>query len=259
MSLRIPFRNGLAALTAIFLALPLASSVTVAQTKIAADGEKVKTGNAGKQILFRDNTSIKAGTDTALTVRRANYDAETGAGNIVIEVSKGAFRYITGDTTGSHTIKTPLATVGVRGTVIEGFVDGRGHELFALMEGAFDACTRVACQAVNTPGTFVAVSPSGAISPPTAIPTRMMSAMLLATPSVDLVLEYFFEIIDSGGDPLIRFRDLKEIQDGTSATSSQGSGGSSGGGGGGNPNEFKVCRGGPRQGQPHDCRILTPH
>ncbi len=263
MSSRAPFPNGLAALTAMFLALSLASSATLAQTKIAVEGEKVKTGTAGKQILFRDNTSIKAGADTALTVRRANYDAESGAGNIVIEVTKGAFRYITGDTTGSHTIKTPLATVGVRGTVIEGFVDGRGHELFALMEGAFDVCTRVACQAVNTPGTFVAVSPGGGISPPTAIPAKMMSAMLLATPSVDLVLEYFFEIIDSGDDPLIRFRDLREIQDGTRSNSSQGSGSSSGGGGsgggGGNPNEFKVCRGGSRQGQSHDCRILTPH
>jgi uncharacterized membrane protein YgcG len=131
------------------------------------------------------------------------------------------------------------------------------------MEGAFDVCTTVVCQAVNTPGTFVSVSPNGAVSPPTAIPAKMMSAMLLATPSVDLVLEFFFEIIDSGGDPLIRFRDLREIQGGTRSTSSQGSGSSSGGGGsgggGGNPNEFKVCRGGPRQGQPHDCRILTPH
>ena len=77
MSMPAHIRNGFLTLAVMFAAMPLAPSPTLAQTKIAAAGDKVNTAGAGRQILFRDNTSVKAGTDTAVTVRRANYDAET--------------------------------------------------------------------------------------------------------------------------------------------------------------------------------------
>jgi FecR-like protein len=214
MSVLTRFRNGLLTLAIMFAAVQLASSPALAQTKIASTGDKVTTGGNGKQILFRDNTSVKAGTDTSVTVRRANYDTGSGKENIVIEVTKGAFRYVTGDTAGSHTVKTPQATVGVRGTVIEGFVDSRGYEIFALMEGALDVCTPLGCRSLNTPGTFVVVSPAGVIGEPMAIPPQMMDSLLLPTPSLNLVLEYFFTVVASGQDPLPRFRGLDEIQNG---------------------------------------------
>ena len=146
------FRHGVLVLTVLLVAVPLVPSPASAQTKIAVEGDTVKTAGKGKQILFRDNTSVKVGTDTSVTVRRANYDTASGKENIVIEVTKGAFRYVTGDATGSHTVKTPQATVGVRGTVIEGFVDSRGYEVFALVEGAFDVCTRLGCRSLIRPG-----------------------------------------------------------------------------------------------------------
>ena len=188
-------------------------------------------GRTAKQILFRDKTSITAGADSTITVKRAQYDAN-GTANVVIDVSKGAFRYITGDTAGSHTVKTPLSTVGVRGTVIEGFVDVNGYEMFALMEGAFEVCTSTGCQQVTAPGTFVVVYPDGRISPPAGIPTAMMNAMLLRWPSVDLVNQYLFETTNTGGDPLVRFRDLNEIQNGQSAAPPAPPGGGNGEGGG---------------------------
>ena len=111
-------------------------------------------------------------------------------------------------------MKTPQATVGVRGTVIEGFVDVRGYEIFALLEGALDVCTSLGCRSLNTPGTFVVVSPGGVIGEPLAIPPQMMASLLLPTPSLNLVLEYFFTVVASGQDPLPRFRGLNEAQNG---------------------------------------------
>jgi hypothetical protein len=264
-------------LTALLLALFCAvTSGAQAQTVVATPGQTVSTGSNGKQILFRDKTSITAGADSTITVKRAQYDAN-GTANVVIDVSKGAFRYITGDTAGSHTVKTPLSTVGVRGTVIEGFVDVNGYEVFALMEGAFEVCTSTGCQQVTAPGTFVVVYPDGRISPPAGIPTAMMNAMLLRWPSVDLVNQYLFETTNTGGDPLVRFRDLNEIVNGQSAAppappgggidegggnnegGGNGEGGEYGGGGGGpyeNEIVSKVCKGKPRSNQPHDCRNL---
>lgn len=248
--------NRSALIAAVVIGLSFAASGVVhAQTVVATTGQTVSTGSNGQQILFRDKTSITAGANSTVTVRRAQYDA-SGTANVVIDVSKGAFRYITGDTAGSHTVKTPLSTVGVRGTVIEGYVDVSGYEVFALMEGAFEVCTSAGCQQVTTPGTFVVVYPNGRISPPAGIPTAMMNAMLLRWPSVDLVNQYLFETTNTGGDPLVRFRDLNEIQNGQSAVPPLPPGDDSGE----DPDEDelirKVCRGKPRTGQPHDCRKL---
>jgi len=190
------------------------SGQALAQTTVATPGQTVTTSQNGKQILFRDKTNVSAGAGTTLTVKRADYDEATGTGNVVIEVAKGAFRYVTGDQAGSHSVKTPLATVGVRGTVIEGYVDIYGHELFALIEGAFEICTARGCQQVTQPGTFVVVKPDGTITPPQPITPAMMNAMLLTVPSVDLMRQYVSQIINSGGDPLIRFRDLNDARTG---------------------------------------------
>lgn len=181
-----------------------------AQTVIASSGRTVATSQSGQQILFRDKTSISAGANTTLKIKRANYDEGTGTGDVVIEVTKGAFRYVTGDQAGSHTVKTPLATVGVRGTVIEGYVDVNGYEVFVLIEGAFETCSRVICQQVTEPGSFVVVKPDGSISPPQPLTAALRDAMLLVVPSVDLLLQHFSEIVDRGGDPLVRFRDIND-------------------------------------------------
>ena len=188
------------------------SSVVAAQTKIASTGQTVSTSQNGQQVLFRDKTSVSAGADTNLTVKRANYDAATGTGDVVIEVTKGAFRYVTGDQAGSHKIKTPLSTVGVRGTVIEGYIDVYGHEVYALIEGAFEVCSSGGCQQVTQPGTFVVVNPDGTISAPRPLTPALRDAMLLVVPSVDLLRQRGSELVNSGGDPLVRFRDLNDAQ-----------------------------------------------
>lgn len=199
---------------ALLAASALASGAANAQTQVAVQGQTVSTAGTGQQILFRDKTSITAGANTTVVVKRANYDAAIGTPNVVIEVTKGAFRYVTGDQTGSHTVKTPLSTVGVRGTVIEGYVDVRGYEVFVLIEGAFEVCTTSGCQQVTVPGTFVVVKPDGTISPPAPLTPALMNAMLLTAPSVNLVLEHFSEIVEQGTDNLVRFRDLNEAKAG---------------------------------------------
>ncbi len=176
----------------------LSSRGACAQTVTATTGQTISTSENGQQVLFRDKTSVSAGANTKLTIKRANYDAATGTGNVVVQVTKGAFRYVTGDQAGSHTVKTPLATVGVRGTVIEGYVDVNGYEVFALIEGAFEVCSAWGCQQVTEPGTFVVVKPDGSITPPQPLTPALRDAMLLAVPSVDLLLQHFSQIVDRG-------------------------------------------------------------
>ncbi len=82
------------------------------------------------------------------------------------------------------------------------------------MEGALNVCSPLGCRSLNTPGTFLVVSPGGVIGAPMAIPPQMMDSLLLPTPSLNLVLEYFFTVVASGQDPLPRFRDLNEMRNG---------------------------------------------
>jgi hypothetical protein len=58
----------------------------------------------------------------------------------------------------------------------------------------------------------VVVSPGGVIGEPMAIPPHMLDSLLLPTPALNLVLEYFFTVVASGQDPLPQFRGLHATQ-----------------------------------------------
>ena len=237
-------RNRLPALLlSLALALTWQAYAACAQTVVASTGQTVTTGETSRQILFRDKTSVSAGPNSSVTVTRANYDAQTGSGNVVITVTRGAFRYITGDSAGTHTIKTPLSTVGVRGTVIEGYVANTGHEVFVLIEGAFSVTPNHSAGTtsgsvggsgsgagsgngagsgsgsgsgagrtvdVTQPGTFVVVSPGSPITLPTPMTNTMRSAMLMSAPTLNLLRDTHSETMRSGRDPIVTFRESNQ-------------------------------------------------
>jgi hypothetical protein len=70
-------------------------------------------------LLFLDQTSLAVGPHAEVKLDRFVYNPERG-GNVVIQAGRGAFRFVTGTQyPASYTIKTPLATIGVRGTIFE--------------------------------------------------------------------------------------------------------------------------------------------
>lgn len=49
---------------------------------------------------------------------------------MVLEASRGAFRFVSGSQTPTnYTIKTPLATIGVRGTIVDGYMSAAGLQI----------------------------------------------------------------------------------------------------------------------------------
>jgi hypothetical protein len=99
-------------------------------------GDRIQTGNsASAQLLFIDQTSFTIGPKADVTLDRFVFDPRKSSGNVVLETTKGAFRFISGSQNAdNYRIKTPVATIGVRGSMISGITTKTGV-IFYVSEG----------------------------------------------------------------------------------------------------------------------------
>lgn len=132
-------------------------------------GETIETSRSGKaKFLLRDATHFEVGPNTRLVLDRFVYDPESGAGEVAIRNARGMMRFMSGgQRSDSYKLHAPQANVGVRGTIVELFVDELGRLLVVLIEGVTRVCNAAGCTELTTPGTFVLVSgPDIAPAPP---------------------------------------------------------------------------------------------
>ena len=96
-------------------------------------GDTVTSGaNSALQILLKDRSVFTIGANARMTLDRFVYDPARGNGDVAATVAKGAFRFMSGKALahgGNNTIKTAVASIGVRGTIVEGAV---GPEAVAI-------------------------------------------------------------------------------------------------------------------------------
>jgi hypothetical protein len=104
-------------------------------------GDVVKTDRRGQaQLLFRDDTKMVVGPNSELTIDSFVFAGGSSARQFTINAVKGAFRFITGSSQKqAYTIRTPSATIGVRGTRFDVTVRGQTTNL-ALYEGGVRLC-----------------------------------------------------------------------------------------------------------------------
>ena len=108
------------------------------------------------QLLFLDETALTMGPDSSMVLDKFVLDPDSNTSDFVLSTTKGAFRFITGSVDpSSYLIKTPIATMGVRGTIIEWRVN-KNNVLLKLVYGAADICnTGGSCISLDRPGTYV--------------------------------------------------------------------------------------------------------
>jgi hypothetical protein len=95
--------------------------------------DQVQTGNASRlQLLLLDKSKFTVGANARLTIDRFVYDPS--GGSMSASIAKGAFRFMSGRSGGRKlsAIGTPAATIGIRGTLIDGAV---GEEAIAIARG----------------------------------------------------------------------------------------------------------------------------
>jgi hypothetical protein len=98
-------------------------------------GDQYTTGPASQvQVLLRDRSTFTVGANARMTVDRFVAAAPRSPGGVTASVTKGAFRFASGKTgrgPSRQAITTPVASIGVRGTIVEGLV---GPEALALLQ-----------------------------------------------------------------------------------------------------------------------------
>jgi hypothetical protein len=82
--------------------------------------EKISTTSAGSvQVIFVDKTTLNIGPNSDLVIDEFVYNPNAGAGKMAMTLTKGVLRVVGGNVTHTEgaTVKTPVASVGVRGGV----------------------------------------------------------------------------------------------------------------------------------------------
>jgi hypothetical protein len=79
--------------------------------------ETVRTGDASvADLKFIDETSLSVGPISEIRLDKFVYDPTGSSGSVVIEATRGAFRFVTGkQDQKAYQIKTPYGTLGIRG------------------------------------------------------------------------------------------------------------------------------------------------
>jgi hypothetical protein len=89
--------------------------------------DEVRTAAASQlQILLLDRTTFTVGANARVAIDRFVYDPARNSRSTGVSVTKGAFRFMSGRTvrrpSGPVSVRTPVATIGIRGTIFEGVV-----------------------------------------------------------------------------------------------------------------------------------------
>lgn len=120
------------------------------------------------ELILEDDTKLAVGPKSEITLDSFIYDPNKKDGEVVINATKGAFRFVTGKSAKSaYTIKTPVSTIGVRGTTFDGFVDENGEIALLLLDGEIDVCNSTRTfKRLNRKGYFLHIRRNGIISDP---------------------------------------------------------------------------------------------
>jgi hypothetical protein len=182
-------RHGVLYFSALCLAAALAASPADAQTRVGeaaviqnqvvrvvgsatsqinvGDGvlrdEVVHTGLASAaRLVMIDSTNLSLGPNATLKLDRTVFEDPNTYREIAIRLTTGAFRFVTGHSAkAAYKITTSLATIGVRGTVLD-TLSQQGRTTVVLQGGEARACTTGGqCIDLTQPGDTAVITSTG--------------------------------------------------------------------------------------------------
>jgi uncharacterized membrane protein YgcG len=116
--------------------------------------------DASSELKLNDETKMALGPGAKLMLDKFVYDGEKTKGNIAVNLVKGAFRFVTGVAAKpSYVVRVPQASITVRGTIFDVFVQDNGVSWLLLHEGAVNVCNeRGKCRDLDEPGKLIRIT-----------------------------------------------------------------------------------------------------
>lgn len=157
------------------------SGVLGSRTRVLTPGddvfsnELIRTANlSATKIVFVDESNLSLGPLAAIKLDRFVFNPDKTAKSAVINMTLGAFRWVSGfSSSRAYEVRTPLANIGVRGTVFDVLVETR-RVVVMLHDGALVVCPTGSrqCTSMSRPGQVVTVTPGRVHGPTTGGPSR---------------------------------------------------------------------------------------
>jgi hypothetical protein len=126
--------------------------------------ERIRTGEAATaQFMFLDKTVMSMGPKAELVLDKYVYNPERGSGQVVVNAVQGTMRFVTGSQNPTnYQIRTPVATLGIRGTVVDLKVSP-DQTFIGVMEGSLTIRMLDGTTLTIGKGEYVVISKSGAV------------------------------------------------------------------------------------------------
>ena len=113
------------------------TSVSVSKGTLIETNDRVEAKNGEVKIKFKDDTTVKVTASSALVIDDFVYDPKTQGGKLSLKAAEGTVRYVSGNIAHNNpnavNIKTPTASIAVRGTDFVMAVDETGKSAIILM------------------------------------------------------------------------------------------------------------------------------
>ena len=129
--------------------------------------ERVVTGESGQtQMLFLDESALTIGPNSEMVLDEFIYDPDTETGSLVMNATKGVFRLVGGKISKKNDglLKTPSATIGIRGGIVIANVAENGATSATLLFGGMSVTSGGVTKVATRPGYQITVE--GEDAPP---------------------------------------------------------------------------------------------
>jgi hypothetical protein len=142
--------------------------------------ETIRTGAASAaRLVFLDQTNLSVGPSSSVVLNQFVYSGGSTAQAIGVNLVRGAFRFSTGASDKSaYRINTPVATIGVRGTILD--ISSQGGRTLVTMVDNSEAlvCSIGAgqCITLSGAGDSVIVTSAGIVRVPPGTPRFSFAA-----------------------------------------------------------------------------------
>ncbi len=105
-------------------------------------GDLVATdANGEAQLLFTDGTRMVVGSNSSLRIDEILFGGNATENKFAVHALAGAFRFISGDSGDrGYSIRTPSATISVRGTAFDFTVTPEGETKLLMLQGEAKLC-----------------------------------------------------------------------------------------------------------------------